>query len=89
MLVYQRAPDWIQIVDQRDAEETKVHALQGLEAAAYELCGDTGTPARIASELGAEAGEVERALRKFCDLGLMIDEDGRYLSLALPVNANW
>jgi ribosomal peptide maturation radical SAM protein 1 len=89
MLVYQRAPDWIQIVDQRDAEETKVHALQGLEAAAYELCGDTGTPARIASELGAEAGDVERALRKFCDLGLMIDEDGRYLSLALPVNANW
>src|SRR5215203_3138705 len=36
VLVYQRAPDWIQIVDQRYAEETKAHAFQGLEAAAYE-----------------------------------------------------
>jgi ribosomal peptide maturation radical SAM protein 1 len=89
VLVYQRAPDWIQIVDQRDAEETEVHSFQGLAAAAYELCGDTGTPARVASELGAEAEEVERALRTYCDLGLMIEEGGRYLSLALPVNANW
>ena len=30
LLVYQRAPDWIQIVDQRDAEETEVHSFQGL-----------------------------------------------------------
>jgi hypothetical protein len=89
ILVYQRAPDWIQIVDQRDAEDTNVHAFQGLEAAAYELCGDTSTPPRVAGELGAEADDVEAALRKFCDLGLMIEEDGRYLSLALPVNANW
>ena len=89
ILVYQRAPDWIQIVDQRDAEETKVHAFQGVEAAAYELCGDTSTVPRVAAELGAEAADVKAALRKYCDLGLMIEEDGRYLSLALPVNANW
>ena len=89
VLVYQRAPDWIQIVDQRDAEETKAHAFQGLEAAAYELCGDTSTPPRVAAKLDASADDVETALRKFCDLGLMIEEDGRYLSLALPVNANW
>ena len=89
LLVYQRAPDWIQVVDQRDAEETAVHSFQGTDAAAYELCGDIGTPARVASELDAAPAEVESALRKFCDSGLMIEEDGRYLSLALPVNANW
>jgi hypothetical protein len=34
-------------------------------------------------------GEVEVALNRFCELGLMIDEEGSYLSLALPVNSNW
>jgi ribosomal peptide maturation radical SAM protein 1 len=89
VLVYQRAPDWIQVVDRRDESQAKAHAFQGVEAAAYELCGDTSTPARVARELGAEADEVESVLRRFCELGLMIEEDGRYLSLALPVNANW
>src|SRR5215204_910260 len=89
VLVYQRAPDWIQVVDQRDGDETKAHAFQGLEAAAYELCGDTNTPQRVAVGLDASAEDAEAALRKFCDLGLMIEEDGRYMSLALPVNANW
>jgi ribosomal peptide maturation radical SAM protein 1 len=89
LLVYQRAPDWIQVIDQRDVEDTQVHSFQGLEAAAYELCGDTSTPARVAAELDVPRDDVEGALRKFCDLGLMIEEDGRYLSLALPVNVNW
>jgi hypothetical protein len=90
MLVYQRAPDWIQVIDRRDPETPAVHAFQGLEAAVYELCGDVERPAsKVAAELGAEVEAVEGALRRFCELGLMIDEDGRYLSLALPVNANW
>jgi ribosomal peptide maturation radical SAM protein 1 len=89
ILVYQRAPDWIQVIDRRVDGEPRVHAFQGLEAAAYELCGDTSTPRRLAGELGAAADEIESGLRRFCELGLMIEEDGRYLSLALPVNANW
>jgi len=89
LLVYQRAPDWIQIIDQRGTGETNVVAFQGMEAAAYELCGDTSTPARVARELGTGTEEVEGVLRRFCDLGLAIEEDGRFLSLALPVNANW
>jgi len=28
-------------------------------------------------------------LRRFCDMGLMVEEDGHYLSLALPINGNW
>ena len=95
LLVYQRAPDWIQVVDRRDPKEPKVHAFQGLEAAVYDLCSDTDHSARrVTSTLQSEGvdvdvADVEGALGRFCELGLMIDEDGQYLSLALPVNANW
>ena len=91
MLVYQRAPDWIQVVDRRAPDAPRVHAFHGLEAAAYEACGDTDhTAARVAESLGgAEPKEVERALERFCELGLMVGEGGSYLSLALPVNGNW
>ncbi len=96
VLVYQRAPDWIQVIDRRRPDAPQVHAFQGPEAAAYELCGDVERrPARVAEALRADGGPdldadaVEEMLRRFCDLGLMVHEDGRYLSLALPVNANW
>lgn len=95
ILVYQRAPDWMQIVDRR-TEEAKAHALRGLEAVVYEYCGesDRSVPAirkHLAETAGAEASddEVLESLQKFCDLGLMLTENGRYLSLALPVNKNW
>jgi ribosomal peptide maturation radical SAM protein 1 len=95
ILVYQRTPDWIQVVDRRDPDEPQVHAFQGLDAAVYDLCGETDhTAAKVTSLLrehgaAAEVEEVQEALGKFCQLGLMIGEDGRYLSLALPVNGNW
>jgi ribosomal peptide maturation radical SAM protein 1 len=95
LLVYQRAPDWIQVVDRRDPKEPKVHAFQGLEAVVYDLCSDTDHSARrVQSTLQSDGievdvADVEAALGRFCELGLMIDEDGQYLSLALPVNANW
>ena len=95
-LVYQRTPDWIQVVDQREPDNPQVRSFGGLEAAVYEACGDTyHTAARVTAALREEhggdigAGEVEESLNRFCELGLMVQEDGRYLSLALPVNANW
>ncbi len=95
-LVYQRTPDWIQIVDQRGAAAPRVHAFSGLEAAVYEACGDTYRTARaIAEELnrthgaGCDADTIAPVAERFCDEDLMIHEDGRYLSLALPVNVNW
>jgi ribosomal peptide maturation radical SAM protein 1 len=93
-LVYHRAPDWIQIIDQRE-KEPAVHALHGAESEIYEFCGETDrTVEAILQHLaqhngGATADEVAGALRKFCDLGLMLEEDSRFLSLALPVNPNW
>ncbi len=95
ILVYQRAPDWIQIVDRRDPEAPKAHAFHGVDAAVYDLCGDTDhTASRVLSLLresgtDVDAEDVERALRRFCELDLMIDEEGSYLSLALPANGNW
>jgi ribosomal peptide maturation radical SAM protein 1 len=95
-LVYRRAPDWIQIVDRRRPDEPAVHALHGLDAAIYELCSETDrTPDRVAREL-ASAGwgtvtvpRIEDALDRICALGLAVQDDGRFLSLALPANPNW
>ncbi|HEX2222891.1 MAG TPA: RiPP maturation radical SAM C-methyltransferase [Thermoanaerobaculia bacterium] len=94
-LVYQRAEDWIQVVDNRSGE-VAAHALQGQDALIYELCGETdqtvdGLRKQIREQGGTDPGaeEVRGALRRFCDLGLMLEEKDRYLSLALPVNPNW
>jgi ribosomal peptide maturation radical SAM protein 1 len=94
-LVYQRAPEWLQIVDRRGSEPQAL-SLQGVEAAAYEHCGDTDhTPERVASFLraaqGAEidAGSARAMLRRFCTMGLMIEDEDHFLSLALPANGNW
>lgn len=95
-LVYQRAPDWIQVVDRR-AERPAVHAFHGYEAEIYEVCGETehGLPSIESHLQGAlngsapGAGQIQETLDKFCDLGLMLREKNLYLSLALPVNQNW
>jgi hypothetical protein len=94
-LIYQRAPDWIQIVDRR-AEQTTAHAFDGRDAAIYEHCGETDrTVEAICKHLAESAetasgpDEVRAALEKFCALGLMLEENSRFLSLALPANPNW
>jgi len=94
-LVYQRAPDWIQILDRRDGE-LLTHSFDGFEAAIYEFCGETDrTETQVREELElshsvtAQPTAIRATLEKFCALGLMLTEDGRYLSLALPANPNW
>lgn len=94
-LVYQRAPDWIQILDRR-TEDLSAHAFEGVDAAVYELCGETDRTAEaIAGRLSGngfgsiEGKRVETALGEFCSRGLMLEENGRYLSLALPANPHW
>lgn len=94
-LVYQRAPDWIQIIDRR-TDEVAAHSFDGLEAAVYECCSETDrNEMLICKELEASEGEhvdpeaVRPALKKFCELGLMLEENGRFLSLALPINTHW
>jgi hypothetical protein len=67
-----------------------------VEAAIYEHCGETertveSLQKHLAQSLGKEAPpeQVREALASFCDLGLMLEEKGRFLSLALPVNPHW
>jgi ribosomal peptide maturation radical SAM protein 1 len=94
-LAYQRAPGWIQIVDRRYAQ-TSAHAFQDHEADIYELCGETDrTVEAVCKHLGEanasalEPDSVRASLEKFCALGLMLEENNRFLSLAHPVNPHW
>jgi hypothetical protein len=93
-LLYRRGPGWIEVFDQRE-EKPRHHWLYGAEALAYEACGETDhTAEAVWRSLGAQDGtvpleDVQAALTKCCDLGIMIEEDGHYLSLALPSNRNW
>jgi len=93
-LRYRRGPDWIEVLDHRE-EPSRKYWLYGTEATVYEFCGETDRTATAAlqnmrEETGrGELEEVEAALEKCCDLGIMIEEDRHYLSLALPMNSNW
>lgn len=45
---------------------------------------------RMEQTVSDDAHEESRGLvEEFCRLGLRLTEDGKYLSLALPVNPNW
>lgn len=94
VLLYQRAPDWIQVIDRR-SRDAKVYAFSGHEADLYEYCGETDRSLQgILGHLSNGDGElttdeIQPVLDKFCDLGLMLREKDRYLSLALPTNPNW
>jgi ribosomal peptide maturation radical SAM protein 1 len=93
-LTYRRGPDWIEVMDRREQKQQH-HWLYGTEASAYEACGETDRTAEaVWQSLGGEAAgvlleDVDAALKKFCDLRIMIEEDGHYLSLALPTNRTW
>lgn len=96
LLVYQRAPDWIQIIDRRDPGSPRAVSLDGPEALAYELCAETARTARaICAEVQARFGpefnaeRVDAMLHAFAEQGLAVEEDGHFLSLALPANPNW
>jgi ribosomal peptide maturation radical SAM protein 1 len=95
-LVYHRGPNWLQILDCRDPAKPRTLALQGEEAEAYECCSETDhTAARVAEHLRSSCGieadvaETQATLRRMCELEVMIEEDGHFLSLALPANRNW
>ena len=93
-LKYQRGPAWIEIIDGR-GERPRSQWLYGAEASIYEFCGETDrTVDTVMKNLNSEGltieeQEVQAALNKFCDMGIMLEENGHYLSLAQPLNRNW
>lgn len=95
-LSYKRAPHWLRIVDRRTSLVPYLHDLEGPEAILYEYCGlddrtagAAATHARETDGVHLGADEAEATLRRFCDLGLMIEENGHFLSLAVPENLYW
>ncbi|MBY8820836.1 RiPP maturation radical SAM C-methyltransferase [Sphingomonas colocasiae] len=95
-LTYRKLPGGLLVEDRRGADEMVRYELDGLLGQVYELCCDT------ARSLDQLAGDVERltgdrpdpddlrgALATFVEIGLMVGEEGLYLSLALPNNRNW
>ena len=96
-LVYRRTHDALFIDENRGSGHRISYAFDGPAALMYEYCSETmQTTAAVAEFLEAALGwprftldDVQRALEEFCRLGLMLTEDGKYLSLALPVNPNW
>jgi ribosomal peptide maturation radical SAM protein 1 len=80
------------IRDARQPDAPAVHRFDGPAALIYEFCGPTYHGAtevrahlREAHGLDADAAAVQRELDAFVAAGLMLEEDGHYLSLGLPV----
>jgi ribosomal peptide maturation radical SAM protein 1 len=96
-LTYRRAPDRLFIDDDRGADRRGTYTFEEPLATLYEACGDTAlTVARATAAVHAAGADesigeadVRWALDQFCERGLMLTEEGRYLSLALPSNPNW
>jgi ribosomal peptide maturation radical SAM protein 1 len=82
----------VTILDARRPDAPVVHVFEGRAAIAHEYCGPTyHTAAQVLAHLrehhrvDADLEAVRGDLAEFVSAGLMLEEDGRYLSLAVPV----
>jgi ribosomal peptide maturation radical SAM protein 1 len=96
VLSYRRTLDAVIIDDSRDLAHQGSHVFTGPVAQIYEFCGPTmRTVTQITAHLSDSCStrlaeeEVRWALDQLCDRALMVVEEGKYLSLALPTNPNW
>lgn len=96
-LTYRRVGDSVFVDYRWGPERHGTYTLSGALAAMYEYCGET---IRTADQVTAHlreapaaydyaVAEVRDALDAFCRGRLMLEEDGKYLALALPSNPNW
>ena len=94
-LSYRRTLGGILIDDNRSPQGGLTYTFDGPLALLYESCGDTmRTVPQIAERLAASGvpikdEDVRANLEEFCRRGLILEEEGRFLSLALPANRNW
>ncbi len=95
-MVYQRGAGRLAITDGRQPGSPQIFSFEEFSALVYECCMATAcgvsqivNTLRDAPSLDVSQDTVQDALDEFTSLGLMIEEDGRYLSLALPINPNW
>lgn len=96
-LTYRRTTEGILIDFNRGPEQQGTYSVSGANALIYEFCTEgIRTPSQAAEHLRTLPGgcdyaaeEVGEAMDEFCKARLMLSEDGKYFSLALPSNPNW
>jgi ribosomal peptide maturation radical SAM protein 1 len=96
-LFYRRTGDGLLVDYNRGPEKTGTYRFTGALGAIYEYCVENmRTPRQVAAYLRElpeqydfEEGEVRDAMDEYCSAALMISEDDRYFSLAVPSNPNW
>jgi ribosomal peptide maturation radical SAM protein 1 len=90
-LRYRRGPGFLMIHDRRPLVEPADYSFEDDEARIYLACEDGATPSTLHETLEGVDASVEE-IRAFLDelvaLRLVYEEDGRYLSLALPAVLN-
>jgi magnesium-protoporphyrin IX monomethyl ester (oxidative) cyclase len=81
-------PGTIHIEDTRPVARVRSMELSGIDAAVYELCDAGPTRAALAvrfREMGINPEKAEKAIANFIEAGIMIDVEGRPLSLAVTL----
>ncbi|MET0409901.1 MAG: RiPP maturation radical SAM C-methyltransferase [Polyangiaceae bacterium] len=86
-LTFFKSDDFLQVDDQREPGRTRTHTFEGPLARLYHAASDR--PVTILSlsrslELGCSDRAIAEALTEFCRRGLMMEDEGSYLALALP-----
>jgi hypothetical protein len=94
-LTYRRGPDFMTIDDQRQRTRNPVRTtLDGTEAAIYALCESGASVAHLIDRLvllgwpAPPAADVLAFLQSLAARDLVFEEDGKFLSLALPHDAS-
>jgi ribosomal peptide maturation radical SAM protein 1 len=95
-LVYQRGAGRLTVTDGRSPGRHRVFSFGEIGALVYECCTPSARGVsritefvRAATSRDIDEEQVRAELAEFVALGLMIEEDGHFLALALPVNRNW
>lgn len=90
-LEYRKGPGFLVIQERRAGLKPYDYRLGETEARIYLACDAGATPASVREALKergeeVETEEIESFLRELSEERLVYEEDGRYLSLALPIN---
>lgn len=85
---FEDADDSVRVVDTRPCSPCAERRLSGIHARIYLACDEAKAPGRLAAELGGLGQEqaISTALNELIDAKLMIEMEGRYLSLAVLRN---
>jgi ribosomal peptide maturation radical SAM protein 1 len=94
ILQYERGPSWLRLTDTR-GDQRREATINGWHAVLYEYCGDSARPlaaiqehlSNVSSEK-VSANEVMEFIRICLSDRIMVNDNGYYFSLALPVGSS-